>query len=72
MEKLSIDERVFELDALLQSFVGLPKTPQTISDLKAVLNKYYDDMINTGYYTQIECRQFFDKLSLLNAPSYEI
>lgn len=72
MKKLSIDERIFELDALLQTFVGLPKTPETVGRLKGVLNEYYNDMIGTGHYTLIEGEEFLNKLSLLKAPSYEV
>jgi hypothetical protein len=72
MKKLSIDERVVELDAILQSFVGLPKTTETISKLKGILDEYYTDMMYTGYYTSIEGREFFDKLSLLKSPIHEV
>lgn len=65
MKKLSVDERIIEIDKILQSFFGLPKTPETIANVRGVLNKYFNAMVNTGHYTQLETDEFLYKLSLL-------
>lgn len=72
MKKLSIEEQVIEVNKLFKTFVGLPDNENTKKYIKFVINNYYNEMINSGYYTFGEMAEFFDKLSLWKAPSHEV
>lgn len=58
MKKLSIEEHEIEVNKLFKTFVGLPDNENT----KKYINDYYNEMINSGYYTLGDMAEFFDKL----------
>lgn len=63
MKKLSIEEHEIEVNKLFKTFVGLPNNENTKKYIKFVINDYYNEMINSGYYTLGDMAEFFGKLS---------
>ena len=62
MKKLSIEEHEIEVNKLFKTFVGLPDNENTKKYIKFVINDYYNEMVNSGYYTFEDMVEFFDKL----------